>query len=63
MQVLSVVPATFESVGRATLMRADPAGSLARATREALTALGVSANNVAEDRADLEAALRAALEH
>jgi predicted ATPase len=57
-QVLSVVPASFESVGN--LMLADPTGSLARATREALAALGPSSVN-AEESADLEGALRAAL--
>jgi hypothetical protein len=43
-------------------MRADPTGSLARATREALTALGASATNEAEASPDLDAALRVALE-
>lgn len=61
-QVLSVVPATLESVGPMTLTRADPTGSLAHATQEALTALGISSKNAAEVSADLEAALRAALE-
>jgi len=60
-QVLSVVPASFDSVGPATLMRADPTGSLTRATRQALE-LGVSAKDAAEKTADLEIALRAALE-
>jgi hypothetical protein len=62
MQVLSVVPATLESVGPMTLMRADPTGSLAHATQEALTTLGISSKNAAAASIDLEAALRAALE-
>jgi hypothetical protein len=61
-QVLSVVPATFERVGPAVLMRADPTGSLARATREALTALGVSSTSAADASPDLDAALRVALD-
>ena len=60
-QVISVVPTTFDSARPMTLMRADPAGSLARATREAFAALGASSQNVTES-ADLEAALRVALE-
>ena len=62
-QVLSVVPVTFDSAGSVPLMRADPTGSLARATREALTVLGVWANSSAEkSAADLDAALRVALD-
>ena len=61
-QVLSVVPATFERAGHVPLLRADPTGSLARATREALTALGVSSTSAADASPDLDAALRVALD-
>jgi predicted ATPase len=60
-QVLSVVPATFERAELVTSMRADPTGSLARATREALAALGVSSTSAADASPDLDAALRVAL--
>jgi predicted ATPase len=60
-QVVSVVPTSFDSVGPVTLMRADPAGSLARATREVLTTLGVSSRKADEMSADLDGALRSAL--
>ena len=61
-QVLSVVPASFDNLGPAALMRADPTGSLLRAAREALATLDVSSRNAAEAGADLDAALHAALE-
>jgi predicted ATPase len=60
-RVVSVVPTNFDSVGPVTLMRADPAGSLTRATREVLRTLGVSLRNADEASADLDGALRAAL--
>jgi hypothetical protein len=56
-----VVPATFERAELVTSMRADPTGSLARATREALAALGVSSTSAADASPDLDAALRVAL--
>jgi hypothetical protein len=60
-QLLAVVPASFDDVGPVTLMRADPTGSLARATREVRSALGVSAGTTDDASADLDGALRAAL--
>jgi predicted ATPase len=62
MRVLSVVPGTFDSLGPVTLMRADPTGSLARATQEALSALHVSSKTGGNVSSDFEAALGAALE-
>ena len=59
-QLRSVVPATFEDVGSVTLSRADPTGSLTRATREVLSRPDLSSDTV-DANADLEGALRAAL--
>jgi predicted ATPase len=61
-QVLSVVPAKFDSLGPAALLRADPTGSLVRAAREALAMLGVSSRDAVEACADFDAALHAALD-
>jgi hypothetical protein len=58
-QILAVVPATFDDVGPVTLMRADPTGSLARATRGVLSTLGGSSGSAAG--ADLDATLALAL--
>jgi hypothetical protein len=62
MQLLSVVPTTLDSIGPVTLVRADPTGSLARATQEALFTLGISSKNAVAAGTDFEAALCAALE-
>jgi hypothetical protein len=61
-RVLSAVPASLDTLSPAILMRADPTGSLVSATRQAFTALAVSPKHASEESADLEAALRAALE-
>jgi hypothetical protein len=61
-QVLSVVPRTFDDIGALTLIRADPTGSLTRATREVLAALGASSTTAADPNPDLDAALHAALD-
>jgi hypothetical protein len=45
----------------AIFIRADPAGSLSRATRDVLTKLAVSSRSADEASADLDAALRVAL--
>jgi non-specific serine/threonine protein kinase len=60
-RIASVVPTSFDNIGPAILIRADPAGSLSRATREVLTKLAVSSRNADEASADLDAALRVAL--
>ncbi len=61
-RILSVVPSNFDSLGPAVSMRADPARSLVKATREALAALGGSSRSTDDAGADLDAALHAALE-
>lgn len=61
-QVLSAVSATFDGAESVTLSRADPTGSLARATREILSTLGVASPGTAGDAsADLDATLAIAL--
>jgi predicted ATPase len=61
-RVLSVVPATLDAIGPMTLMRADPTGSLTRATREVLAALGPPSTKATDGGSDLDAALHAALD-
>jgi predicted ATPase len=61
-QVLSVVPTNLDSMGPAVLVRADPAGSLMRATREAFAVLGGAPTNIDSATADLDAALHVALD-
>jgi predicted ATPase len=61
-QVLTVVPANFDSLGPAVFVRADPAGSLVRATREAFATLGGSSKNADNAGADFDAALHVVLD-
>jgi hypothetical protein len=62
-QVLSVGPASLDGVRPVVLRHVDPTGSLAGATQQALAELGGSPKHVSEGSVDLDAALRAALEH
>jgi predicted ATPase len=62
MQLLSVVPTNFDRVGAAVLMREDPAGSLVRATQEALASLRGSSRNTDDADADFDVALHVALD-
>jgi predicted ATPase len=61
-QILSVVPADFDSLGRVVAVRADPAGSLVQATREAVATVGGSPRSTDNAGADLDAALHVALD-
>jgi len=61
-RILSVVPASLDSVSPMILMRADPTGSLVSATRQVLTMLAIAPKHIAEESADFDAALRAAVD-
>jgi hypothetical protein len=61
-RIMSAAPPNLDRLSPLALMRADPTGSLLGATRQALAELGGSLPDGPAEGADLDAALRAALE-